>query len=112
MTNIRNLGRVSSTCALSILSVVVPVTLAASAQKGAAPTQAQVDCQNQAVNDYWTQAKLCEQSLSDIPEQLAQCQSDARADLDRAKNACLSSRTVGGRVPGLMKDPVIKHAPK
>jgi hypothetical protein len=60
---------------------------------GSGPTNEQIYCQNRAVNDYYDQVKACDANLSDIPAQNAQCKSDARADLDRAKKSCLAART-------------------
>lgn len=65
------------------------------------PTQAQIDCQNRAVNDYWDNVRGCEQNLSDIPAQLQPCKNDARADLGRAKQQCLAAARAGASVsPG------------
>jgi hypothetical protein len=94
--------------------IVIPSAAATAAQKGSGPTQAQIDCQNRAVNDYWDNMKSCEQNLSDLPDQLALCQSDARADLDRAKAGCVASRVGGIRVPGtiLQNAPQLQIAPE
>jgi hypothetical protein len=99
---------------LLAIYIVIPSAAATAAQKGSGPTQAQIDCQNGAVNDYWANMKACEQNLSDLPDQLALCQSDARADLDRAKAACVASRVGGIRVPRniLENSPQLQIAPE
>jgi hypothetical protein len=75
----------------------------AAEKKESGPTQAQIDCQNRAVNDYWDQVKACDTALSDIPDQNALCKSDAAADLNRNKTACTAQAAIGGQLkdPGL-----------
>lgn len=51
-------------------------------------SDAGIYCHNRAVNDYYDNVASCERNLSDIPDQLALCKSDARADLARADEAC------------------------
>ena len=106
--------RYSRILLFSTFSLLVSGSMCFSAPPRSEPTQAQIDCQNQAVNDYWANMKSCEQNLSDLPDQLALCQSDARADLDRSKAACLASRTLGTRNPELLKRPFqkLEVAPK
>ncbi len=82
----RSLAR---TVVLASLSVLVPF-VAVAKDNGSGPTNAQIYCQNRAVNDYWDNVKACEDNLSDIPDQLALCKSDAYDDLKRAKAACLA----------------------
>lgn len=88
----RQIGRI-----LSCLIVMCAATSIAQAERknGSGPTNEQIYCQNRAVNDYYASIQSCEQNLSDIPDQLALCKSDARADLNRAKAACIASRTQG-----------------
>jgi len=79
-------------------------------KKDSGPTQAQIDCKNRAVNDYWDQVKECDKALSDIPDQNALCKSDANADLKRSKAACVAAMTGGtkgvvGPKPGLQVKP-------
>jgi hypothetical protein len=82
----RSLARTAVLASLSVL-----VSFAAVAKdNGSGPTTEQIYCQNRAVNDYWDNVKACEQNLSDIPDQLALCKSDAYDDLKRAKAACLA----------------------
>ena len=88
----RSLARTAVLASLSIL-----VSFAAVAKdNGSGPTTEQIYCQNRAVNDYWDNVKACEQNLSDIPDQLALCKSDAYDDLKRAKAACLAKARIGG----------------
>lgn len=79
--------------AASVLAGSNSVGLAVDNDSG--PTQAQVDCQNRAVNDYWDNVKGCERNLADIPDQLKLCKDDARADLTRAKQRCVSAARAG-----------------
>ena len=70
-------------------------------------TQAEVDCWNRATNDYFDQVKECEKALSDIPQQLDQCKSDAKQDMDRARNQCVKAARTGksGIYGGSVKPP-------
>lgn len=97
--------------ALLAASLAVVVPLAAIAKdNGSGPTTEQIYCQNRAVNDYWDQIKACEQNLSDIPDQLALCKSDAADDLRRAKSACLATRTIGaGKAPMATSGTVLRR---
>ena len=88
-------------CALTAAFLAGPALLGAAQAKdnGSGPTLEQIHCQNRAVNDYWDQVKACEQNLSDIPDQLALCKSDAAGDLRRAKAACTAASVLGGSRP-------------
>ena len=90
-------------CALTAALLAGPALLGAAHARdnGSGPTSEQIYCQNRAVNDYWDQVKACDQSLSDIPDQLALCKSDATADLSRAKAACTTVSRTGGMRPVL-----------
>ena len=79
--------------ATSLLSVYALTGAAFAEPKNSTPTNEQIYCQNRAVNDYWDNVKACEANLSDIPDQLALCKSDAMDDLKRAKASCLATRT-------------------
>jgi hypothetical protein len=92
------LTKLSSATAVAVLALGL-VTLGAGSlraeQKGSGPTQAQIDCKNRAVNDYWDQLKACDQVLSDLPADNAQCHSDAADDLHRRQAACTAQMTAG-----------------
>src|SRR5262245_40695972 len=79
--------------ALSIACACALTGAAVAEGKKSTPTNEQIYCQNRAVNDYWDQVKACDNNLSDIPDQLALCKSDAMDDLKRAKSACLAAKT-------------------
>jgi|GEM_PF-6779479 len=75
-------------------------------------TQAEVNCWNQATNDYYAQLKECETALSDIPQQLDQCKSDARQDMDRRQNQCVKAAKTGkGSTHGIIGKPPAAKAP-
>jgi len=88
----RQLGRTLG-CLIALCAATSMVH--AEQKNGSGPTNEQIYCQNRAVNDYYANVQSCEQNLSDIPDQLALCKSDARATLDRAKASCVASRTKG-----------------
>lgn len=85
----------AATLLLSLSLATAAGSAFAEQKNGSGPTQAQIDCQNRAVNDYYDQLKECDKALSDLPNDNAQCQSDARSDLDRRKAACTAQMTVG-----------------
>jgi hypothetical protein len=78
------------------LSLVVFRAGHAEQKKDSGPTQAQIDCKNRAVNDYYDQLKECDKALGDLPADNAQCHSDARSDLDRTQSDCMAALTTGG----------------
>lgn len=82
--------------ALCVALVGLVGTASAEQNNGSGPTQAQIDCQNRAVNDYWDQVKACDQNLSDLPADNQMCKDDARADLSRRKSACTAAIVAGG----------------
>jgi hypothetical protein len=80
----------STTATVAAMITVLTLTLTAGValaeqKKPSGPTQAQIDCHNRAVNDYYDQVKACENSLGDLPADLQQCKDDAYADMRRTQ---------------------------
>lgn len=85
------------------LCLCLPLMLGAVAAQaeqkdGSGPTQAQIDCKNRAVNDYYDQLKECDKALSDLPADNAMCQSDAKDDLRRRQAGCTAAAARGTTV--------------
>lgn len=71
-------------------------------KKPNSPTQAQIDCHNRAVNDYYDQVKACEQSLGDLPGDLAQCKQDAYDDMRRTQRTQCGTVAALTQVQGVL----------
>ena len=63
-------------------------------KKDSGPTQAQIDCKNRAVNDYYAQVKECDRALRDVPAQNTLCKSDAAADMKQRKAGCMAAKVI------------------
>ena len=79
----RSLASIAAALALGV------ATAQAEQKRDSGPTQAQIDCKNRAVDDYYAQTKECDKALRDMPKQNTLCKSDAAADMKQRKAACM-----------------------
>jgi hypothetical protein len=87
-------------CACLSLAALAASAAQAEQKDGSGPTQAQIDCNNRAVNDYYDQLKECDKALGDLPADNAMCQSDAKDDLRRRQAGCTAAAARGGATVG------------
>ena len=90
MTNlVKTAARIGFTATLLLLTG----TLAAEALDNGTGPGSGSNCEQTAKDDFNSNVNYCNNVLSDLPGQLAQCISDAKEDLDRALAACRSGST-------------------
>src|SRR3978361_969406 len=83
-----NFTKTASRLAFTATLLILAGTLSAQALDNGSGVGWGRSCESPAEGDFNANVNSCNNVLSDLPGQLAQCISDAKADLDRALDAC------------------------
>ena len=85
-----NLAKTTARLGFTVTLFVLAGTLSAYALDNGSGSGSDSNCEQTARDDFNANVNSCNNVLSDLPGQLAQCVSDAKADLDRALASCRS----------------------
>ena len=83
-----NFTKTATRLAFTATLLILAGTLSAQALDNGSGGGSGSNCESTAKGDFNANVNSCNNVLSDLPGQLAQCISDAKADLDRALAAC------------------------
>ena len=86
-----NLAKSAARLGFTVTLFVMAGTLSAYALDNGSGSGSGSNCEQTARDDFNANVNSCNNVLSDLPGQLAQCISDAKGDLDRALASCRSS---------------------